>query len=134
MRYLILENNIVVNAITSTPEFIAESGMNAIQTDKGDIGDVYDGSVFTKPESKPVEFSPVKPMYMRLALLEFGMLSVIESAISQPGSEVHKIAFEYALEFTRDDAMINGFALALGIPSESIDNLFKRGMELQASG
>lgn len=132
MRFLILENNIVVNAIYADEAFIEKSGLTAVKSDIGDIGDFFDGSNFTSPGVSILpEHVSLKPIYMRLALMQFGMLPVIESELEKPGNEMHKIAFEYALEFKRDDQMINAFASAMGLSTEQVDALFLKGMELQ---
>lgn len=129
MRYAILENNEVVNVIKATPEFITESGMNAIQSDFADIGDIYqDGQFITpEPEPQPIEFKPVKPLYFRLALLQVGMLETIETNLTGAA----KLAFEYALQFERYDPMILEMAQAFNVSEEQLDQIFLLGMQLQ---
>lgn len=84
--------------------------------------------------AQPRPFMPVKPLYMRLALLEFELLEPIESALALPANKTQQIAFEYALQFERNDPMIVAFATAFGLTSQQIDNLFYRAMDLQLAG
>lgn len=79
----------------------------------------------------PKVFSPIKPMYMRLALDHFSMLDAIELALSAPENKEKKIAFEYALSFERDDEMINGFAQAFGLSSSQVDGIFEYAESIQ---
>lgn len=135
MKFAIIENGIVTNVILTSQEFVDENNISGVFSDTAGIGDTYANGVFTKPNAEEsFEFVPVRPMYMRLALMEAGILETIESAIAQPGNEVSRIAFEYALEFNRNDPLIQGFSQALGLSSEIVDNIFKRGMALQSSG
>lgn len=132
MNFAVIENGIVKNVINATEEYISASGIEGVFSDIACIGDTYGNGVFTKPSvEEAFIFAPVKPMYMRISLMESGILETIEGAIAQPGNEVSKIAFEYALEFNRNDPLIQGFSQALGLSSEVVDNIFKRGMELQ---
>jgi hypothetical protein len=131
MRYLILENNIVVNAINATQEFIDGGNLVAIQSDtEGDIGDTYENGGFIKPEPVKV-FEPVKPAYMRMALRQAGILNTINSILSQDGYENARDAFEYTLIFLRDDAMVNQVGIALGLTESQIDDIFINGANLQ---
>lgn len=128
MRYAVLENNEVVNVINANTEFIAEYQMNAIQSDSADIGDLYQDGQFIKPEvPQVIEFVPIKPMYFRLGLLQFGLLEMVEQSLT--GSA--KIAFEYALQFERNDPMILEMAQAFGITDPQLDALFQYCMSIQ---
>lgn len=61
MKYAILENNIVVNIITATQEFIEQSQLNAVLWVDGlDMGDTYINGQTTKAEPQEMPILPVK--------------------------------------------------------------------------
>lgn len=127
MRYLVLENNIVTNVIDASEEFIIESKIHALQSDfEGGIGDTYLDGSFLKPRTIEV-FTPVKPMYLRIALMKAGLLDTIEANLTG----ANKIAFEYALEFDRYDPMIMDVAEAFNLSNNQVDELFILAMGLQ---
>lgn len=132
MRYAILENNTVVNLINATQDFIDQSGLNAVLVDNifCDIGMVHQDGGFI-PQQKDKAFIPIKPMYMRLALDHFNILETIEAALELPENKAKKIAFEYALQFERDDEMINGFAQSFGLTTEQVDEIFEYAESIQ---
>lgn len=132
MRYAILENNTVVNLINATQDFIDQSGLNAVLVDNifCDIGMVYQDGVFIA-QQKDKAFIPIKPMYMRLALDHFNLLETIEATLSAPENKEKKIAFEYVLQFERDDEIINGFAQSFGLTTEQVDEIFEYAESIQ---
>ena len=132
MRYAILENNTVVNLINATQDFIDQSGLNAVLVDNifCDIGMVYQDGVFI-PQQKDKAFISIKPMYMRLALDHFNILETIEAALELQENKAKKIAFEYALQFERDDEMINGFAQSFGLTTEQVGEIFEYAESIQ---
>lgn len=69
----------------------------------------------------------ITPRQARLALLQEGLLSAVESAISAmdgESGERAKISWEYAAEISRDDQLLNGIAGELGLTPEQIDAMF----------
>lgn len=92
--------------------------------------DAYDAAVLLSA-SQPPSFAPIKPMYMRLALLEFNMLASIEEALAVPENKAMQIAFEYALQFERNDPLINSFAQSFGLTTQQVDDLFSYAQEIQ---
>lgn len=74
---------------------------------------------------EPKTFNRVKPIAFRIALLQKGLLSTIESELNKPENAVYKIGFEYALEFGRHDTMVLEFANLLQLTNEQIDEVFE---------
>jgi hypothetical protein len=67
----------------------------------------------------------VKPLALRLALLEINLLDTVEAAIAQSERPI-QIAYEYAIDFSRDHPMIASVAQGLGLSSDQLDAIFKR--------
>lgn len=61
---------------------------------------------------------------VRLALLEVGLLAVIETAIVSGTDEAMKIEWEYATEVQRDWDSLIALATTLNMSSVQLDNLF----------
>lgn len=70
----------------------------------------------------------VSPRQFRIALVLSGIsLSSIEAIIDSlppPNKEIALIAWEYSVEFQRDNPLINQLALLLGVSSKQIDDIF----------
>lgn len=66
----------------------------------------------------------------RLALLNAGLLGLVDKAISTGSDEVLKVEWEYATEVRRDWSNLISMALTLGITEEQLDNLFAEGVSL----
>lgn len=65
----------------------------------------------------------VTPRQVRLLLLQQGLLSQVEQMIAAQ-DEATKITWEFALEFKRDDPLLNALGANLGLTSEQIDDFF----------
>lgn len=78
----------------------------------------------------PVPYS-ITPRQCRLLLLQQGLMPQVEAMIAQSTDDV-KITWEYALEFRRDDPILNTFAANLQPPltSEQIDQFFIAAAQL----
>lgn len=70
----------------------------------------------------PVPYS-VTPRQVRLLLLQQNLLASVEAMIAQQ-DEATKITWQYALEFRRDDALLNQLATNLNLSQEQIDQFF----------
>lgn len=71
----------------------------------------------------PVVPRAITPRQARLLLLQRGMLSDVTNLISQQ-DEATRIIWEYALEFQRDDPLLNTLAKNLGLEDSDIDQFF----------
>lgn len=65
----------------------------------------------------------ITPRQCRLLLLQQGLLSQVETMISQSTDDV-RITWEYALEFKRDDPILNQLGTSLGLTEQQIDQFF----------
>lgn len=82
-------------------------------------------------EPAPAVPASITPRQLRLLLLEQGLLSQVEDIIAQSTDDV-KIDWEYALEFRRDNQILNTFASNLVPPltNEQINQFFIRAAKL----
>jgi hypothetical protein len=71
------------------------------------------------------------PFQGRMALAEAGLLSEVETAISQ-ADEKTKTAWEYALVWQRTSEMISSLAASLNMTEEQVDTLFISAQSIQA--
>lgn len=71
----------------------------------------------------------VTPRQVRLLLLQQGLLSQVQSMIEQQ-DEATRITWEYALEFQRNDPLLNQLGTNLGLTSEQIDQFFIAAAQL----
>lgn len=77
----------------------------------------------------PVVPSAITPRQCRLILAQQGLLSQVEAMIAQQ-DEATRITWEYALEFRRDDPLLNQLALNLGLTANQIDDFFIAAAQL----
>lgn len=78
----------------------------------------------------PVPYS-ITPRQCRLILMQQGMLASVEAIIAGM-DEATRITWEYALEFRRDDPLLNGLAAHpdLNLTSAQIDAFFIAAAQL----
>ncbi|NDG04093.1 MAG: hypothetical protein EB121_01880 [Alphaproteobacteria bacterium] len=121
MRAHVIKNGIVVNTIeVDSLDFLP----NLIDGEtQGAIGDRYENGLFIKPE--PVVEIPfsVTMRQGRLALLQAGLLSQVQSAISAQG-EAAVIEWEYAQTIDRASPLVARLAASLGLDESQLDALF----------
>lgn len=77
----------------------------------------------------PVAPSSVSPRQVRLLLLQKNLLSDVESMIAQQ-DEATKITWQYAIEFNRNDPLLNQLATNLNLTQEQIDQFFIEASQL----
>ena len=75
-----------------------------------------------------VPFS-ITPRQCRLVLAQQGLLSSVEAMITAQ-DEATRITWEYALEFRRDDPLLNALGVDLGLTHEQIDQFFISAAQL----
>lgn len=71
----------------------------------------------------------ITPRQCRLLLLQQGKLAEVEAMVAQSTDDV-RITWEYALEFRRDDPLLNTLAANLGLQSAEIDQFFIAASQL----
>lgn len=71
----------------------------------------------------------ITPRQCRLVLMAQGLLPQVEAMIQQQ-DEATRITWEYALEFRRDDPLLNALAVNIGLTDEQIDQFFIAAAQL----
>ena len=66
----------------------------------------------------------------RLALLQAGLLSLVESAIASMESPAAQIEWDYSQEVNREQPLVKQLAEALNLTSDQLDNLFLEASKL----
>lgn len=84
-----------------------------------------DGQIVAVPKVP----ASVTPRQVRLLLLNQNLLSQVETMIAQQ-DEATQITWKYALEFRRDDPLLNAMAQNLGLSSAEIDQFFIEASKL----
>lgn len=133
-RFVRIEGGIVAEAIERNDDFEpAEAyhpSLTWIESATGEIGDLWNGSEFSKPVAPvPSVTAPatVSMRQARLALLGAGLLQPVNDAIAaMPGTEgeAARIEWEYATEVRRDSRLVAGMAGALTLTEQQLDDLF----------
>lgn len=77
----------------------------------------------------PVVPQSITPRQCRLVLMSQGLLADVEAMIAAQ-DEATRITWEYALEFHRDDPLLNALAVNLNLTSEQIDQFFIAAAQL----
>lgn len=89
----------------------------------------WNGNVIVTDSTKLAAFNAslvpkvVSMRQARLALLQSGLLDQVSAAV-QAGSQADQITWEYATEVNRDDGLVSNLAVALGLTSQQLDDLF----------
>lgn len=126
LRFAVIKNGTVVNAIVAPESFVLE-GFNLIASDTAQFGQLWDGSVFTDAPQEPEPLPNLTMRQFRLGLLSAGLLDDVESAVAaMPGDEgkAARIEFEYAVEVIRTAPLVSALAAVLGITDEQVDALW----------
>lgn len=133
MQYAIIENGVVANAIVADAEFAASIGAVELPEHAG-IGWTYDGTTWTAPVPAPAPVPAVASMRQaRLALLQAGKLQDVDAAIAalpSPAKEAAQVEWEYATEVSRDSALMQQLAAAIGLDDAALDALFTQAAQL----
>jgi hypothetical protein len=83
--------------------------------------------------SKPRVPQTVTNFQARAALLNAGLFEQVNEALmSLPISSTERQAWEYANELTRNGALVNSVAEALGLTSAQLDDLFRQASRIEA--
>jgi hypothetical protein len=129
-KYAIIEDGKVVN-IAKANEALAD---NWVQSDSAAIGDLYDGTSFTKPPAPPTPIpQTVSRFQARAALYHAGLLDQVETLMSDPATDMlAKLAWADAQEFKRSSPTIAAFSQQIGLTDEQIDELFKQAAQIDA--
>ena len=118
-----VENDTIVEAylVDEVPPHMAKW---PILPDYIGIGWVLVDGAWTEPKSPAPVPDKVSAFQARAALFEMGLLDAATAITQSAGGEI-LLAWEYATEFRRDSAAINGLAPHLNLTDNDIDNLFR---------
>lgn len=90
-----------------------------------------EGNEPQQPAVPPVSIPSVVTMRQaRLALLQAGILSLVESAIASMESPAAQIEWDYSQEVNRGQPLVGQLAEALNLTSDQLDNLFLEASKL----
>lgn len=97
------------------------------------VGCSYVGGEFAAPQSEPQPAPTVPrsltPRQIRLALSQMGYRDAVEAAVAA-GPLALQDAWQYALEFLRNDPMVAQVLAAIGATPEQADQLWTLGATL----
>jgi len=126
MRYAIVENGVVTNAVVADEPL----GANWIEAEYAGPGWVYSGGSFSPPPVPPVPVPErVTARQARLALNAAGLLDDVDAAIAASSREV-QLTWEYATEIERSHPILAQVATGLGMTSNQMDDLFRQAATL----
>jgi hypothetical protein len=131
MRYAYVQHGVVQEAWSRDPFELFDAGYASLFVacpDDVQQGWTYDGSTWAAPAPEPTPIPRTASMRQaRLALLQIGKLSAVDTAIAalpSPAKEAAQIEWEYATEVTRDSALMQQLAAAIGLTEADLDSLF----------
>jgi hypothetical protein len=129
-KYAIIEDGKVVN-IAKANEALAD---NWVQSDSAAIGDLYDGTTFTRPPAPPTPIpQTVSRFQARAALYQAGLLDQVETLMSDPATDMMaKLAWADAQEFKRSSPTIATLSAELGLTDTQLDDLFRQAATIDA--
>lgn len=119
MKYAHIENGVVVNVI------LAENPLSEayVPSDTAQIGDLYDGTVFTTPTPVIPVPAEVSPAQFRRALNALNLRASVEAAVAQADQDTQDM-WEYSTSFHRDNALLITMAELLNISTQQLDDVF----------
>ena len=80
-------------------------------------------------EQKRAQLLPLSAWQVRKVLTQFNLRTQVETAIAN-ADQATKDAWNYANEYTRNSALLNSMATALGMTSSQLDSMFEVGATL----
>ena len=94
----------------------------------GDYGTI--APYIEPPPLPPTIPTAVTMRQARLALLQAGVLSLVETAIASMESPAAQIEWNYSQEVNREQPLVKQLAEALNLTSDQLDNLFLEASKL----
>lgn len=74
-------------------------------------------------------FQPLSAWQVRKVLTQFNLRTAVEAGVAAANQNT-KDAWAYAKEFQRDDPVLTGMAMALGLTKTQLDSMFDIGITL----
>lgn len=133
MAWLLVKDGKIVNTIEydESHPYIPDDGSTLVQYDGAyNIGWDWDGNKAVEPLPPPPKIpKSVTPRQVRLLLLQQGLLSQVEATIATM-DQATQITWQYAIEFHRDDPLLNALANQLGLTEQQVDEFFIAAYQL----
>lgn len=137
MRYAFVRDGVVQEAWSRDPFELFDRGYAELFVpcpDDVEYGWTYDGTTWAAPAPIPTPVPTSASMRQaRLALLQAGKLADVTTAINalpSPQKEAAQIEWEYATEVSRDSALMQQLATAIGLDDAALDALFTQAVTL----
>lgn len=127
MRYVEIKENQVINTIEADEEFISNIVGLYVRSDTAEVGDYWNGNSFNKGNLILNPPASVTMRQARLALLNAGKLSIVNTAIANmPGTqgEAARIEWEFSNEVQRKQPLVLALGAMLGMSEAQLDQLF----------
>jgi hypothetical protein len=122
MRAAIIENGVVANIIEAESLGVFPGLVDATGAD---IGDLWNGSAFTKPAPlPPVVPTSVSRFQALAALSNAGLLTQAQNIVAASTDPLVPLAWDNAQTFDRNSATVAALGPALGLTDAQIDSLF----------
>lgn len=127
MRFVIIENGVVVNAAVAD----APLAENWVESDTAAIGDLYADGAFRKPPAQPAPVpQEVGNSQAREAMIRSGIsIAAVDSAIQAIADPIEKelayTQWEYRTTIPRSASLVKSLGAGLGLTEEKIDDLFR---------
>jgi len=125
-RSVIIENGKVVNVTFAEEEYAFERGW--VVSDIGEIGDSYNGSVFTPPVIELKVPAVISRRQAKQELYALGKLALVQTKIDDIVDIAEKmdtqIYWDDATEFRRDHPTLIALATAIGLDTAQTDAAF----------
>jgi len=132
MRFAIIESGRVVNVAEADEAFGAQQGWIASET--AGIGDLWDGSTFTRPMVSVQVPQTVTRRQAKQALLLANKLHLVQPAIDAIADATQRalmqIEWDESQEFQRTRPSLIAMATAIGLDSDALDALFIQAAKL----
>lgn len=137
MRYAFVRDGVVQEAWSRDPFELFDRGYAELFVpcpDNVEYGWTYDGTTWAAPAPIPTPVPTSASMRQaRLALLQAGKLAAVEAAINAltgPAKEAALIEWNYATQVTRDSALLQQLAAAIGLTEADLDALFTQAASM----
>ena len=137
MTYAILDGDRVANIIVASAEFAAQIGAIPSVADgtHAQIGGRYIGGIFLPPVPEPEAVPQVVTTAQgTAALIQAGrwdaVLAYVDGIADPTEQALARVALERTTEWRRDSPFLNAAAVAIGLTSAQLDELFRAAADI----